>query len=146
MSDEKVTREAIAVHEAGHAVVAWALGLIVGRLWIDDNGRSGGMSPVDAGQLSIIDQIAIWMAGQQATDILRIEAPTFIAGKDREEVIKLTSRLPDKAQEQLRAAGQKRAIDILRQHDRMLKDVADALDKAGRIDKATFAEITAGSG
>ena len=62
-------RRGTAIHEAGHVVVAWALGLPVGSMQIGCHGDdTAGRSEIDesARQLSLIDRIALCIAGVQA--------------------------------------------------------------------------------
>ena len=62
-------RRSTAIHEAGHVVVAWALDLPVGSMQIGCNGDdTAGRSEIDesARQLSLIDRIALCIAGVQA--------------------------------------------------------------------------------
>jgi ATP-dependent Zn protease len=62
-----------AYHEAGHAVVAWALSLPVGtiRVWEEDAG--GGTEIGSASHLSLIEQIAIRAAGHAAEQVFGYE-------------------------------------------------------------------------
>jgi hypothetical protein len=70
-----------AYHEAGHAVVATALGLTVARIEIAINGddAKGAADIEDAARLPLVDQLAICAAGMEAQKMF--EAPTHdIAG------------------------------------------------------------------
>ena len=65
-------RRSTAIHEAAHVVVAWALDLPVGSMQIGCNGDdTAGRSEIDesARQLSLIDRIALCIAGVQATTL-----------------------------------------------------------------------------
>ena len=63
-------RRGVAVHEAGHAVVAWALGLPVGQIEIDPNDELAGHSQIgDCTHLPIVDQIAVSIAGLEAQEM-----------------------------------------------------------------------------
>jgi hypothetical protein len=62
-------RRSTAIHEAARVVVAWALDLPVGSMQIGCNGDdTAGRSEIDesARQLSLIDRIALCIAGLQA--------------------------------------------------------------------------------
>jgi len=63
-----------AVHEAGHAIVAWTLGLQVPQLGIGEDGKGASCIEYSA-HLPILDQIAIAAAGLEASELLR--APTW---------------------------------------------------------------------
>jgi hypothetical protein len=139
MSHPPPSREAIAAHEAGHAVVGWSLGLHVkGGLWID---AGGGTSLSDSEHLPLVDRIAIWTAGQEATTMLDIEAPAYLASRDHEAVLGLINRLPDDEKSRLRDGGRERARKLVGAHVGSLKAVADALMAAGSLDAATFETI-----
>jgi hypothetical protein len=63
------TPRSTAYHEAGHAVVAFALGLLVGtiRVRADDAGGTTEIEPAD--HLTLIDQIALCHAGTAAEQL-----------------------------------------------------------------------------
>lgn len=65
-------RHSTAVHEAGHAVVAWALKVKTIRMAIGVNGDgTAGEADVEASlHLSLIDRIAICSAGIDAQEML----------------------------------------------------------------------------
>jgi hypothetical protein len=140
----KASRRAVAVHEAGHAVAAWALGVRVVRLWIDDNG-CGGADTAGESQLSLVDQIAICRAGQEATIILRTEAPPHMAQRDRACVLALISRLSDDEQDRMLDLGRRHARDLLARNGAILRALAVELEQAGSVDDATFLKITQAS-
>jgi ATP-dependent Zn protease len=64
-------RRGAAIHEAGHAVVAWALGLRVRRLEIAIAGdMSAGEVDIEEKQsMSLVDRIALCAAGGDAQDL-----------------------------------------------------------------------------
>jgi Peptidase M50B-like len=78
----------MAVLEAGHAVAASAVGLRIVRVWINDNGYGRAHTE---GETQRREQIAILMAGQEATAMLSVKAPTHMAGRDREAVFNCIS-------------------------------------------------------
>src|SRR5256885_2180453 len=56
-----------AYHEAGHAVVAWALGLPVGRIAINDDGPPAGTTEIGSTEhLPATDRLAVCLAGVEA--------------------------------------------------------------------------------
>jgi hypothetical protein len=63
-------------HEAGHAIVAWRLGLTILRLRIGTGGHpgKGGADIERKADLSLIDQIAICYGGIATQDMLDLEA------------------------------------------------------------------------
>jgi ATP-dependent Zn protease len=69
-------RRGAAYHEAGHAVVAWALGLQIGEIEIaigGDDAKGNAEIENDEG-LPLIDRLAICVAGMEAQDLF--SAPT----------------------------------------------------------------------
>jgi hypothetical protein len=121
-------------------VVGSALGSKVERLCIDnDDGRTLMSQPH---HLPLTDQIAIWMAGQEATRILAIDAPTRLADRDREAILKLILKLigdvPAAEHSRLRALGGERAEPIINRHSAALVAVADRLEADGQLDGTTF--------
>jgi Peptidase M50B-like len=60
---------ASAVHEAGHAIVAWALRLKVQELRIGEHGKGASVIEHDA-HLPIVQRIAVAAAGMEAVDLL----------------------------------------------------------------------------
>ena len=57
----------MAYHEAGHAVVAWALGLPIGNVYVRKMGEGdGGAQIACVYTLSFVDRIAVCLAGIQA--------------------------------------------------------------------------------
>jgi hypothetical protein len=85
-----------------------------------------------------VDQIAIRRAGQEATTMLCIEAPSHLASRDREAVAGLINRLPSDNQSRLLDGGRERARKLITKHIESLKAVADALTAGASLDAATF--------
>ena len=59
-------KERTALHEAGHAVVAWSLGLPVGGIHLDLKSEGGHTDITQAAHLEPFEQIANWLAGYEA--------------------------------------------------------------------------------
>lgn len=70
-----------AVHEAGHATVAWWLNVRVGAMRVHDDG-SGGTDIADHKHLSLTDQLAICVAGMVAQDAMGCEQWEFAGFSD----------------------------------------------------------------
>jgi hypothetical protein len=64
-------RRGAAIHEAGHAIVAFALGLAVEEIAIGISGDdSAGQSTIqESGHLPLTDQIALCLAGIEAQEL-----------------------------------------------------------------------------
>jgi hypothetical protein len=69
-------RRGLAFHEAGHAVVAWYLGLQVGEIAIVDDPKddSGTDIATEQEHLPEVDRLAVCLAGLEAESFF--EAPT----------------------------------------------------------------------
>ena len=80
----------VAFHEAGHAVVALALGLPVARVEIFHEDNSGVTDIAGADGLPLVDHIALFVAGMNAEKMF--DAPTHksAGGGDRANVRELT--------------------------------------------------------
>ncbi|MFY9894823.1 MAG: hypothetical protein WAK63_11920, partial [Xanthobacteraceae bacterium] len=69
-SDSESLRRSAAIHEAGHAVVAWALDeLEVQELRIGSDGKGSSVIQC-AAHLPMIERVAIAAAGTQAGELL----------------------------------------------------------------------------
>src|SRR2546423_174934 len=73
---------ATAFHEAGHAVVAWSLGLPVGVIRVSDDDASGGTEIGPADHLSLTEQIAVWSAGHAAERLFECPAHELADARD----------------------------------------------------------------
>jgi hypothetical protein len=138
MSNER--RYARAVHESGHAVMAWALCVPVERLWVDDDENGGGGTNAGCAPV-LIDHIGQYRAGHQATMLLEIDAPKHWSTCDMKNVIELVGRLPSDEASNLIEAGGARARELLKPNLELLKAVADELEKLGAMDSARFLEL-----
>src|SRR3712207_3502612 len=105
-------RRRTAYHEAGHAVVGWALGLKVGwvRIIDDSNGKADVAIPDD---LSLVDQIAVAMGGEYGAECSGVEVLHDVETLgDEAHVLNLTQQaFPDDEAfgDALRRAGRDRA-------------------------------------
>jgi ATP-dependent Zn protease len=132
-----------AYHEAGHAVVAWALGLKVGRLAIAIGGDdTKGSSGIHVDQESpLIDRIALCLAGIEAVELF--EAPTHeLAGiADFDQVDELLQDEDEKAASALRCAGFQKARELLTAHRDKVNLLARVLMDRGEIDQDAVADL-----
>ena len=78
-----------AYHEAGHAVVAWSLGLPVQAVHVSSGDASGGAEIGDADQLPLIEQIAICSAGITAEAVFEIPNHELAGFNDRVRIFHL---------------------------------------------------------
>jgi hypothetical protein len=79
-----------AYHEAGHAVVAWSLGLPVGAVSVSADDASGGTQISLSDHLALIEQIAVCSAGIAAAEVFGHPIPHELAGfRDNERIMNL---------------------------------------------------------
>jgi len=121
-----------AYHEAGHAVVAWALGLPVGDIAIAVGGDgAAGRSAIGlADQLSVPDQIVVCVAGLEAQEIY---APTHA------HAIAILNEMPEQRQRDLIDDAHKRACEIILTNRARVDRVARHLIANGNITGDEFA-------
>ena len=127
-------------HEAGHAVVAAALGLAVGTLHINADDESGG-AEVGLPDVSFIDQAALCFASLEAQSIWRCRSEHRAGGDDHRRFFKLVSGLSDDCREALRQAGCERARDLLQANKHVVKEIAQHLIERGRMTAAEFKQF-----
>ena len=110
-------RRSTAIHEAGHVVVAWALDLPVGSMQISCNGDdTAGRSEIDesARQLSLIDRIALCIAGMEAQLLFGCESTHLHAGSsDFGKIIEMLDDLSEGEADTIRSKGYDRAAELL---------------------------------
>jgi ATP-dependent Zn protease len=85
----------VAYHEAGHAVVALALGLHVARVEIFDMDYSGGADVAGADSLALVDQIAVCLAGVNANHMFKAPSHELAAFSDHARVYNLISDIAE---------------------------------------------------
>lgn len=145
-------RWATAVHEAGHAVVAWGLGLSVGDLDLLDADGAGRSWIEDDAHLGTIDRIAVCAAGMEAVAVLDAGALLDVAtlsqagSSDYRKIIELLDEHPEAAHDTTVDGGHRRARDLLELHLTTLRAVAEALASAGHLETEEFASIVRGQG
>lgn len=126
-----------AYHEAGHAVVAWAIGWKVGRLAIAIGGDDAkGAAQIEENPESpLIDRIAVCYAGLESQELF--DAPTHdLAGfGDHGKVYELLSDVDEDAGLALRNAGSEKARELLTTHREKLVWLATALLDQGELDQ-----------
>ncbi|WP_157450555.1 hypothetical protein [Bradyrhizobium sp. ARR65] len=69
MSTKTSYPRSTSVHEAGHAVVTWSLGVPVGALWVNADDASGGAKIGSTTHLKVTEQIAVCWGGAVAQKV-----------------------------------------------------------------------------
>jgi hypothetical protein len=132
-------RRGIAYHEAGHAVVGWALGLHVGisRVFHDDaKGWKGDTQIADASYLSLIGQIAVRAAGYTAERVFQCPAHERAADGDNAEIYLLlrAAGISEQDHPARIAEGNSIARTHLEAHKGKAIVLAERLAKCGHVD------------
>jgi ATP-dependent Zn protease len=144
MTDDRYPR-ATAYHEAGHAVVAWSLGLEVAAIWVSDDDASGGMDPAEPDQvdrLPLVDQLAVCYGGEAAENIFGHHITHDQAWwGDQGKVIELliangiSPENGDGRASALRDQGYDRASSLVEARKSEVVAVAEHLVKHGRMEE-----------
>ena len=144
--DERYPR-GTAYHEAGHAVVAFALDVRVVSVRVvftEEKGWHGGTDTPEgaADQLSWEDRITMRIAGKAAEELFDCPADPLASLHDLGEIDSLLNRMGMSDEREARiAAGKARARIILQQHrERALRLIGHLVDH-GRIDEAEFKRL-----
>jgi hypothetical protein len=133
LSEIESLRRGAAVHEAGHAIVAWTLGLKVSRLRIGDDGTGASCIECSA-HLPILHQIAVAEAGMAAVELAG-PPPSPQAGlADAVKIGNLLYGYPEDQHAQLICDGRECAREILVGRLTILTDLSDALARFGLLD------------
>jgi hypothetical protein len=125
---------ALAVHEAGHAVVARALGAEVAFIEIDLGTGNGSSRSGDFADQ--IKNLAVCVAGCRAEHVLKEPALGRKAKEsDRKKMRKILSSLPEAERRAARAEGYRRAEAILMGNANVVRRIAHELrTRNGRIE------------
>jgi hypothetical protein len=123
-----------AYHEAGHAVVALALGLKVARVEIFDADNSGGTDVWNADHLPIEDRVAICAAGMNATHMFEAPMHELASFGDHALIMNLLADVAEAEGDVLRDNGHQRAWDLLKVHAHSVEDIAAQLLAHRKID------------
>ena len=131
-----------AVHEAGHAVVARYFGLKVIEIEIreDASGKIDMVGAIDA--LPLIDRIAIHCAGQASRTVFKCRSHSLAVSADQVEISKLVEGLTEDHRLEVRNAGYRRAIEIVKSNATEVERLASLLIEQRRINESTIAQAT----
>jgi ATP-dependent Zn protease len=132
-----------AVHEAGHAVVGWALGLKTRKMVAGISGDdAAGEAQIEEGtHLPLVDQIAICSAGIDAQRLLDAPTNEIAAFGDMVRIRNLVGDLADDEGEALRYAGYRRSQELLELHRLTLEGLAQALAERTELNQVEIEQI-----
>jgi hypothetical protein len=131
-------RRGVAFHEAGHAIVAWSLGLQVGNIEIRDHDGGGGTEIGCADHLPMVDQIALIVAGKEAEIVFEAPTEPWRGDRDNEKILNLISRLSDEERKARRHAGKELAKTRLLTYAAKVTKLADILIERCQVSGADF--------
>jgi ATP-dependent Zn protease len=129
-------RRSTAIHEAGHVVVAWALGLPVGSMEIGCNGDdTAGRSEIDetARQLSLVDRIALCIAGMEAQLLFGCESIRLHGGSS--VIIRMLDDLLEEEADTIRSKGYDRAAELLVCRRPLIERIVERLAISGKLER-----------
>jgi hypothetical protein len=137
-------RRRTAFHEAGHAVVGWALGLKVGDLRLEDDYNGKALIQL-ADHLPPVDQVAVCMGGRCGADlsgVARIQDHEMI-GDEANVIIIAKREFPDdqEAWADFREQGLIRAETIVMRHVDLVTSIAEELERCGEIPHIEVARL-----
>jgi peptidase M50B-like protein len=134
---------ATAVHEAGHAIVAWSLCLQVHSVSINpDNVREGETKIVGtADHLPLEDQMAVIVGGRAAAHVLDVPAHPSTYHGDTRQMYDLLKAVPEEEHSAVINEGSSRAYNAVVTHRTRLVQLAGRLSEALHIDAADFARL-----
>jgi hypothetical protein len=137
-----------AVHEAGHVVVAWALGLKTRKIavGIDGDDAAGAAEIEESTYLPMVDQIAICSAGADAQRMLDAPTHEVAAFSDMVKISNLVDDLAEEEGEALRYAGYRRSKELLELHHAKVERLAQALAERTELDQAGIEQILISNG
>ena len=135
-------RRSTAIHEAGHVVVAWALGLPVGSMEIGCNGDdTAGRSEIDetAHQLSLVDRIALCIAGMEAQLLFGCESIRLHGGSS--VIIRMLDDLLEEEADTIRSKGYDRAAELLVCRRPLIERIAERLATSGKLEQEEVLDL-----
>jgi len=142
MNWDPAVTERTALHEAGHAVVAWSFGLTVGSIHLDLATQGGHAMIASVAKLNPVEQIARWLAGYEAEQMFKPPGRKAKAMIDFGEVSRILQEngTPEETPEgqALREQGRASAKARLREHEAKVRRVALHLIDHHYIDRVGF--------
>jgi Peptidase M50B-like len=129
-----------AFHEAGHGIVAWSFGLDVKSIRVSLDEASGSTDTSHPDHLSLVEQIAIHMAGIESEKLFEAPAHWWAFGSDFQEIQNLlaTHEITNGEGPVLREQGRALARARLELHRTKVIGLAQLLVERGSIDASAF--------
>ena len=130
-----------AYHEAGHAVVAWCLGLEVQCINIRPDDAGGSAVIGTAEHLAMVDRIAVAVAGAEAEHVFAQKTHELGIYDDMGVLVTLLDEILEPEAMQLRQDGYRRAHDLLVAHKDKVTRLAERLVEVQTVDAAEFLRL-----
>jgi hypothetical protein len=135
----------MAFHEAGHAVVAWALNLPVGDIHIREIGAGNGGAQIScADDLPIIDRLAVCFAGIEAGTVFQSPQPSWAGNSDHRMAFEILDGTPEDHAVRLLDRGGVRASELLVEHADKVTRLVTRLLEVHAVDAAEFLRMMSG--
>ncbi len=133
-----------ASHEAGHAVVAWALSIRVVAIHVRADDHSGGTQMSSTEHLSRIEKIAVHYAGYVAERVFDAKTHEHGPFDDRLMILNLLAEVPDNKHTAFKDAGYNLARTCIETHKNKVTNLAERLAERGHVDEAEFLNLMDG--
>jgi hypothetical protein len=132
-----------ACHEAGHAVVAWALGLVVGTICVRADDAGGGADIGSAEHLCLTKQIAARIAGAAAEDLFDCHSHDLASFNDNVKIMELLEEhgISEREGLALRAEAYRCARKYLEKNRAKVAKLVDRLAQCGEVDGVEFLQL-----
>ncbi len=140
--------QANAYHEAGHAIVGWALCLAVVGITIRDDRPGEHANISGAERLPLIDRVALHNAGRQAEEVFGHPLPSWASDGDRIDTLNLLAANDIRETSEVKrwiADGCERARELLRKHKHQVHRLAARLVECRRMDADAFEHFMQGA-
>jgi ATP-dependent Zn protease len=142
-------RVGTAYHEAGHAVVAWALGLPVAEVAIGKDGDdSAGRTAIEGtdAHLPVFDRIVVYLAGLEAQEVFEAPIHEKVGWGDFGKIVELLDDVSEDESLKTRTAARQRAREIILANRAKVASLAQRLLADERVDGAAFLTIVSAYG
>jgi ATP-dependent Zn protease len=134
---------ALAVHEAGHAIVAHGLGQRVRRAVISINGdiAAGHVESEETQSMSLPDRIALCSAGGIAQDFFKAPVNDYCLARDTKQLYELIGRMVPAVGQTLREIGYEKAHELIERNQAKVAAFADALAERQELSEDEIAAL-----
>lgn len=159
MKDKYTNKRSIAYHEAGHAVITWALGMPLHSIDIGDfEGKvTGGAAPAylfdpdnmsDSDWNKIMNEALILLAGEEAerafNELHELDCDEFLSGHDRSRLSDLLMKFGESSCPPIDMSTktlEKQAYDLVTKHWDQIEVLAEKLMINGSMNGAEAVQI-----